>query len=369
MQNKLAVTIKVFSLALLFSSSLIKAEEVITGYQFEGNGFQEKLTCFEGTYQKQNMPKVHIQYEKELLQALDNQYKWLVKDKKNEVHKANFLTKDLLLKTMVKIKSLVSKNKKLPSNLNYHLLSGEDKCGNTLFTGYYTPILKLKKKADSVYKYPLYRKPKISKSGIYPSRAEIDIDKKLEGLGLELGYSKSLLDNYFVHVQGSTIADFIDTGERVTLQYAGKNNHKYESLGKYLVSHNYISKEKIGLESIRKFFDNSPRLLKPFLAINQSYVFFSPIKAKSPVTASTTPAISGVTTAVDPRFIPFGTVLLIEYPILKNGKVVSREYRVMVANDRGGAIKGSGHVDIYTGLDKEVAGQLHHYGRVWLISI
>ncbi len=42
----------------------------------------------------------------------------------------------------------------------------------------------------------------------------------------------------------------------------------------------------------------------------------------------------------------------------------------MLAQDKGGAIKGSGHIDWYQGIGEKAhdyASHLKHYGRIWLL--
>ena len=112
-------------------------------------------------------------------------------------------------------------------------MDGEDNRGNMHFTGYYIPILKVSKKKDNVYKYPLYQKPKNWK-GKMPTRAQIDTDKALAGKGLELCYSANLLDNYTMQVQGSGVVEY-PNGEQKLLSFGGKNGYPYKSLGKYLI--------------------------------------------------------------------------------------------------------------------------------------
>ena len=74
-------------------------------------------------------------------------------------------------------------------------LGGADRMGNVLFTGYYSPVLEVRHRPDAKYKYPIYAMPKCG--GRCPSRAEIH-QGALANRGLELGYSKSLIDNFLM---------------------------------------------------------------------------------------------------------------------------------------------------------------------------
>jgi membrane-bound lytic murein transglycosylase A len=84
--------------------------------------------------------------------------------------------------------------------------------GNVLFTGYYSPVLEVRHRPDAQYKYPIYAMPNCG--GRCPSRAEIH--RGAGQPGLELGYSKSLIDNFLMDVQGS---GFVHYGDDDRLQY------------------------------------------------------------------------------------------------------------------------------------------------------
>ncbi|MFT6405404.1 MAG: membrane-bound lytic murein transglycosylase A, partial [Marinomonas primoryensis] len=52
------------------------------------------------------------------------------------------------------------------------------------------------------------------------------------------------------------------------------------------------------------------------------------------------------------------------------GNLIGHEFRLLLAQDKGGAIKGSGHIDWYQGIGEEArfhAGQLKQFGKVWLL--
>ena len=76
--------------------------------------------------------------------------------------------------------------------------------------------------------------------------------------------------------------------------------------------------------------------------------------------------------AVDPRIIPLGSVLVAQVPVLNSqGRATKHIWRLLYAQDTGGAIKGTAHIDLYTGIGKaaaEAAQALHHYGQVWLLK-
>ena len=73
----------------------------------------------------------------------------------------------------------------IPQLLDAYQIKGADSKGNVKFTGYFTPVLKVKRKPDDVYKYPIYSHPK-SWKGKLPSRRQIDGEGVLKGLELEI---------------------------------------------------------------------------------------------------------------------------------------------------------------------------------------
>ncbi len=197
----------------------------------------------------------------------------------------------------------------------------------------------------------------------------IDGQKALAGRGLEIAWTSSLLENYFMQVQGSGYLRFEDNSLSL-IRFNGQNGYAYTTIGKYLVSQGHIDAAEISLPSIREWFRINPDSLESVLNRNKCYTFFSQSQ-KVLTGAAGTELVPKHSIAVDPDYIPFGAVLLAKIPVLdENGKIYQHEYRFVTAQDRGGAIKGPGHVDLYEGVGEEAlrrAGSLHHYGSLWLI--
>lgn len=255
-----------------------------------------------------------------------------------------------------------------PGTLEAYQLKGDDSKGNVKFTGYFTPILKVSKVKDDVYKYPLYTKPK-GWTGSLPTRKQIDGEKMLAGKGLELAYAKDLLDIYYMQVQGSGIVEYMD-GTRQLFAHNGSNKQSYRSIGGYLARKGYLPASKASIRGIKNYFKRHPENLEEVLYSNDSYVFFAPAKSQ-PIGAGMVPLIEQYSIAVDPDYIPLGSCLLARVPVIEKDKVIRHEYNLLLAQDIGGAIKGPGHVDLYTGIGSRAqrkASALHHYGQLWLLT-
>ena len=341
------------------------------GYDFIGNG-KKPFPKLDSIYTEMNLDTFNFpDLSNELLEGLNHQLR-LLKFQKNNKKKfgEKLISKDELETTIkVLIASQFNNTFGINSSLAAHQIWGEDERGNVHFTGYFTPVLKVKKQRDSIFQFPLYQYPK-GWEGTLPTRKEIDEEGALDGRNLEIVFAKSKLDIYVMQVQGSGIVEF-PNGEKKLLAYSGSNKHPYRSIGKFMIEQGYTTKEHVSLKSIQKYFLQHPEQLDSILYINPSYIFFSPKDRIAPQGAGNVPLTSNHSVAVDKNYIPLGSCLLASVPILDANRNFSHhEYRVLLAQDIGGAIKGSGHVDLYSGIGSNAkfnASNLHHYGRIWLL--
>jgi len=268
---------------------------------------------------------------------------------------------------------LINRGGTQPNDLDQYMEAwqawGDDKQSNVYFTGYYTPAMKVKKQKDKTYKYPLYSLPDDWK-GPMPSREEIDRKGALEGRGLELAYASNPFDIYIMQLQGSGTVEFVDTKEWMLFRYAGENGHRYRNIQHFFKNRDDLSISNVSMSGIRRFLTKHPHLTDSVLFYNPSYTFFTP-KTGLAKGASEVPLMEGISIAADPRYFPMGSVLLAAMPVYQDGKVTHHEYRILLPQDVGGAIKGGGHVDVYCGngdFGRKKASSLHHYGRLWVLT-
>ena len=138
------------------------------------------------------------QINQELAEGLKQHLKLLKFQKrlKKEYSGMN-ITKDQLSETIkILLSTQFSNSFGMQHGLEAHQIWGQDQVGNVKFTGYFTPVLKVREKPNSFYKYPLYQYPKKWK-GRLPSRREIEGDGALDSFNLEIAYARSKLDIYF----------------------------------------------------------------------------------------------------------------------------------------------------------------------------
>lgn len=342
------------------------------GYDFYGNGRVKDAPLQAALYAEETIGDIELpEIDHKLAHALRQQLKSLKYKKRRTNQKlGNFdVSHDQLVKTVNLFLDAKKKDSTIPKHeLKAHKIKGEDGRGNVHFTGYFTPNLRVSRKQTKEYKYPLYTFPK-DWEGPLPTRKEIDEQDVLKDLGLELAYAKSKVDIYFMQVQGSGIVEYRD-GTQELFAHNGSNRRPYRSIGRYMIKEGITTPEHVSLQFIKKFFKENPTAVDSILAINESYIFFQPNKS-NPKGAGLVPLTSEHSIAVDTRYIPMGSILLASVPIInKENKVIRHDYRILVAQDIGGAIKGPGHVDLYRGIGasaRRKASALHHYGNLWLL--
>ncbi|WP_421846489.1 murein transglycosylase A [Marinomonas sp.] len=355
------------SFTLLSSCSV---NEIDSSNDFENNGRDTAALKRETLYLKESLPPGLPMPDASFESGLQQQLKYLNRIGDKDFVLENTQTSVADLKIVAQEIGKWLHNPAQQPQLIAHQLSGQDQRGNVQITGYYVPVLPVRHLPDEVYRYPLYRKPTQRKlDGTYPSREEIDFENALAGQGLEIAYTSSLVDNFFLHVQGSGVVEYED-GEQKLLSWGGVNGHAYRSLGKELIERGEINRADISAQSIRQWLSDHPERNREILSTNPSYLFFSE-GPQSPVGAANVPLTPLYSAAVDPNVIPLGSILLAQVPKLDSyGNLVGHEFRLLLAQDKGGAIKGPGHIDWYQGIGEEAhfhAGQLKHFGKVWLL--
>ncbi|NJL75813.1 MAG: hypothetical protein HC892_13105 [Saprospiraceae bacterium] len=155
------------------------------------------------------------------------------------------------------------------------------------------------------------------------------------------------------------------------MTFDGENNQPYVSIEKHLSDYREeYGIKNVSMNGVRDFLSLNPALEDSILNVNPSYTFFR--KGGTDILgAGQVPLAPEISIAVDPKYIPLGSCLLAAVPIAnKKGIVVGHEFRLLLAQDVGGAIRGAGHVDVYFGTGKEAqkkANYFNHYGRLWLL--
>lgn len=261
-----------------------------------------------------------------------------------------------------------------------------------LFTGYYEPQLLGSKTQNEQFQAPIYKRPsdlvmiedlsifrkepealkgmriagRVINGNLRPYYTHTEIDQGALK-GNELLWVEDPVDAFFVQIQGSA-AIKLNTGETTRLSYHGTNGHPYTPIGRVLVEKKLMKKEEVSMQSIREWLKNNPAQAKDIMLRNESFVFFSEITGDGPVGAQGVVLTPGRSLAVDPAFISYGTPIWLdaEHPLKQSqpqnqqgGQLQSqaRIQRLVIAQDKGGAIKGHIRGDLFWGTGNE-AGEL-----------
>lgn len=267
-----------------------------------------------------------------------------------------------------------------------------------LFTGYYEPELAGARRKKSPYLHPLYLAPRDQQvvdlgefkrelagrkvTGMvrggrfrpYWDRGEIERGA-LAGRGLEMLWVDDPVALFFLQIQGSGRVVLPD-GAIVRVGYAGQNGHDYTAIGKVLIERGELAREKVSLQTIRAWLRSRPAEADAVMNANRSYVFFRVLPG-APVGAAGVELTPGRSLAVDTRFLPFGVPLWLDstlpaLPVLPEmGRTEEAPLRrLVVPQDRGGAIRGPVRGDLFWGAGKEaesIAGHMKQSGRLWLL--
>lgn len=242
-------------------------------------------------------------------------------------------------------------------------LAPEAEGTSALVTGYYEPEIAGSRTPDDRYRWPLYRLP--AQASAF-DRIEID-GGALEGLGLELLWLADPVDAYFLHVQGSGRVRLPD-GKIARVGYAGNNGRDYVAIGKPMIEAGLITKENISMQSIRAWLQSHPDQAFDWLHLNPRYIFFRELEGAGPLGALNVPLTPGRSVAVDPEALALGQPLWLNttWP-LDQGKPLQR---LVVAQDKGAAIKGGDRIDFFWGAGEEaelMAGHMREAGRYFPI--
>jgi len=259
-----------------------------------------------------------------------------------------------------------------------------------LFTGYYEPELQGRWRPAGAFQVPIYSRPKDivsvdlgdfrreldgthlagrlegEKLVPYYSRAEINAGA-LKGQELEIMWVSDPVEAFFLHIQGSGRVRFAD-GSYVRIGYAGRNGHRYTSIGRELVAMGAMRLNDVTAPAIRQWLNTYPARGAELMNRNESYVFFRVIEGEGPIGAQNIPLTPGRSLAVDRTFITLGTPIWLDTtdPTVKEGLI----QRMVIAQDTGSAIKGPVRGDVFWGFGEMAAlraGLMKQSGNYYLL--
>ena len=341
-----------------------------------------------------------------LEKAAANNLKYLKKLKTDHIFKygSSEYSRDQVIESQKTLLDILKKardskdiKKKIKKHFTIYRATGRVGNKKVIFTGYFEPIYDARIAPDHEFRFPIYRIPedlikvdlslfkdkykgesiiaRIEKNQVLPyySRIEIENQKILEKKNLEIAWLKDPIDVAFLQIQGSGRLRMSD-GSDIRVGYSSSNGRQYKSIGKYLLEHDYMTKEEMSMQSIRNYLSTHPDIINDTLNYNPSYIFFR-ILEDGPLGNIGVPLTPGRSIALDSRLFPKGALCFIrsEKPVENNSGAIEKWEkfsRFIINQDTGGAITGAGRADIFWGSGKYAelaAGHMNHEGELFVL--
>ena len=255
--------------------------------------------------------------------------------------------------------------------------------GAAFVTGYFEPEIAGSRTRQPGYEVPVYRKPPDLvevdaataeaagtprrgrlENGVmvpYYERSEIEAGV-LANQGLEIAWAADEIDLFFLQIQGSGRLRLPDGGV-MRIGYAGQNGREYVGIGKLMKDRGLLGPGQTTMQGIVAWLREHPEEGKAIMLENKSYIFFQELTGPGPLGALGLPVTGRATVATDPKYVPMGAPVLLQLDRAEaNG--------LWVAQDTGGAIKGSNRFDTFWGAGADaarIAGGMQGRGRAYLL--
>ncbi len=236
--------------------------------------------------------------------------------------------------------------------------------GKAFATGYFEPEILASRTQTAKYNVPIYSKPAelveidltefseslkgkkirgMVKGGRFVPFADRTAIEEgvLKGRGLEIAYAADPVEFFFLQVQGSGRLKLPD-GSIMRIGYEGQNGRDYTGIGKLMKERGLLKPGQATMQGLAEYLNANPEEGKKIMRENRSWVFFRELTEPGPLGALSVPVVARASVATDPMYVPLGAPVLLSMDRAEpNG--------LWVAQDTGGAIKGSNRFDTFWG--------------------
>ena len=257
--------------------------------------------------------------------------------------------------------------------------------GKAFATGYFEPEIKGSRVRNENYQIPVYRRPpnlidvdlglfseslknkkirgKVEGMNFVPfeDRGQID-DGALAGKGLEIAWAQDYIDFFVLQIQGSGRLALPD-GSVMRIGYASQNGRDYTGIGRVMRERGLLGEGKTNMQGIVEWLRANPEEGMEIMRLNKSVVFFRELTGPGPLGAMGHPVVGRTSVAADRMFVPLGAPVFLnmEHDVADG---------LWVAQDTGGAIKGSNRFDTFWGAGEEakrIAGGMSSRGQALIL--
>lgn len=256
--------------------------------------------------------------------------------------------------------------------------------GKAFATGYYVPELAGSRTRAPGYDVPIYGRPsdlieadlglfsdtlkgkkirgRVERNALvpYPDRAAIEAGA-IDQVAPVLAWAADPAAVFFLQIQGSGLLRLED-GSVIRLGYDSQNGRDYTGIGALMRQRGLLEPGQASMQGMVAWIHAHPDEGRALMQENKSFVFFR-LLSGPPLGALGLPVIGGVSAAVDPKFVPLGAPIFLSMDRAEAS-------RLWIAQDTGGAIRGTNRVDTFwgAGADAErIAGGMASRGSALLL--
>jgi membrane-bound lytic murein transglycosylase A len=258
--------------------------------------------------------------------------------------------------------------------------------GKAFATGYYEPEIAGSRMRRPGYETPIYRRPpdlvdvdlgafstelkgkrirgRVQGGSFvpYPERSEIVDKGVLDGRGLELAYAADPVEFFFLQIQGSGRLRLPD-GSVMRIGYDNQNGREYVGIGSLLRQRNILPPGGASMQGIIAWMRQNPEQGHALMNENKSFIFFRELTGAGPIGSMGVAVSAQASVATDPKFVPLGAPVFLSMDR-------TDATGLWVAQDTGGAIRGSNRFDTFWGAGDDaraIAGGMSAKGTAFLL--
>ena len=194
----------------------------------------------------------------------------------------------------------------------------------------------------------------------YYDRAEID-SGAVEGHAPIIAWAADPVEFFFLQIQGSGRLR-LPNGRIFRIGYDSQNGRDYTGIGALMKQRGLLAPGQTSMQGIVQWLHDHPEEGEAIMRENKSFVFFRELDG-SPLGALGLPVAAGVSVAADPKFVPLGAPVFLS---MDRADATG----LWVAQDTGGAIRGSNRFDTYWGAGEEAratAGGMAAHGTAFVL--
>jgi len=255
--------------------------------------------------------------------------------------------------------------------------------GKAFATGYYEPEIAGSLERRDGYA-PIYARPndlidvdlgafstslkgkkirgRVDRSNLVPYYDRTAIEQgALSGKAPILAWARDPVELFFLQIQGSGRLRLPD-GEILRIGYATQNGRDYTGIGALMKSRGLLQPGQTSMQGIVAWLHAHPAEGQAIMRENKSFVFFRELEG-APLGALGLPVTGQVSAAADVKFVPLGAPVFLS---------LDRQDAsgLWIAQDTGGAIKGSNRFDTFWGAGaaaEATAGGMAGRGTAYLL--